>query len=118
MVEFNAEAGEAAKERGRQQAQGALPFWGVNLLDQAREVARSMSRMRGHVNADDLCLWFQHHENIDLAGRLGPAMGVMFRGLEWEWTGQFVKSIRVTNRRRLLRVWRWKGGEDAVPKSG
>ena len=38
--------------------------------------------------------------------RLGNAWGSVFKGPEWEWTGEWRQSTRVSNRGRYIRVWR------------
>lgn len=37
---------------------------------------------------------------------LGNAAGALFRGKQWSFTGEWRKSIRITNHRRQNRVWR------------
>ena len=37
---------------------------------------------------------------------LGNAAGSIFKGKHWQWTGQWVKSNRVSNHARFIRVWR------------
>ncbi len=39
---------------------------------------------------------------------LGPAMGSLFRDGNWQFTGKYVKSIKVSNHSRMLRVWALK----------
>lgn len=74
-------------------------------MEEARAVARRIARERGRVTADDVVRW--HVERgTDLTARLGPALGGLFRGAEWEWTGQFMQSAQVRNHARLQRVWR------------
>jgi hypothetical protein len=72
------------------------------LLTQAREFARSHAIYWGEVNADNVSKWLELNGLPDL----GPAAGSLFRGKEWEFTGQFKQSTRKTNHARLLRVWR------------
>ena len=38
--------------------------------------------------------------------KLGNAAGSLFKGTEWEWTGEIRNSIRITNHARMVRVWR------------
>ncbi len=39
---------------------------------------------------------------------LGPAMGSLFRDGNWQFTGKYVKSSKVSNHSRMLRVWALK----------
>ncbi len=39
---------------------------------------------------------------------LGPAMGSLFRDGNWQFTGKYVKSSKVSNHSRMLRVWSLK----------
>jgi hypothetical protein len=41
---------------------------------------------------------------------LGAAAGSIFKGDAWEFTGKRVRSERVSNHSRELKVWRLKGG--------
>lgn len=96
-------AGEAAKEEGKARAAEGH----ATLLDVARELARRHGQMYGTCTADDV------QRALDARGvsvrALGNAAGSLFRGSEWEWTGEFVKSDRVHAHRNLLRVWRYVG---------
>ena len=94
--DFNLEEGLAAKE-------AILNLLGdvhEDRLEEARAVARAFAMRNGVVNADDV----QAETGISL----GPAAGSLFRGTEWQFTGQWVPSARVTNHGRMLRVWRLK----------
>ncbi len=75
------------------------------LLGLARAVARGIANSSGTVHADQVGRVMKARYSID---SLGPAAGSLFKGGDWEWTGEFVKSARVTNHGRLLRVWRLK----------
>lgn len=74
------------------------------LLDIARDRARRIAQERGEVTMDDVAERLVN-EGFDIA-LLGPAAGSVFTPSEWEFTGRFVKSARVANHSRLLRVWR------------
>ncbi len=39
---------------------------------------------------------------------LGPSMGNLFRDGNWQFTGKYVKSSKVSNHSRMLRVWALK----------
>jgi hypothetical protein len=75
-----------------------------DLLELARDRARCIVRERGEVTMDDVVQRLVQ-DGYDVSG-LGNAAGSVFRGKEWEFAGKFVKSARVANHSRLLRVWR------------
>jgi len=74
------------------------------LLEMARDRARRIAQEQGEVTMDDVMQRLVH-EGIDPTA-LGPAAGSVFKNAEWEFTGRFVKSARITNHSRLLRVWK------------
>jgi len=96
---FDFRAGQRLKKEGMA---AAADHYSGN-LETAREIARRIARSRGVVTADDVGRILKKYWNID---SLGPAAGSIFKGSEWQWTGEFRKSSRVTNHGRLLRVWR------------
>ena len=106
---FDAAASEDAKATGIDRATGSLPMWNVMLLDAARGIARIIAREGGTVTADDVVRRFAD-KGIDLTAKLGNAMGSLFKGPEWEWTGDYIKSARVHAHSNLLRVWIIKSG--------
>ena len=70
----------------------------------AREMAVSIARETGTVNADSLL-----RRGCEQGGGihdLGNSCGAVFRDRRLEWTGQFTKSERIHARANLLRVWR------------
>lgn len=73
----------------------------------ARSLAVKIAQhnMNGLVNADQVGRALQEH-GIE---SLGPAAGSIFKTDEFKFTGEFVKSRRVSNHSRLLRVWRYVG---------
>lgn len=73
------------------------------VLEQARVIAREYASRYGRVNADDVGKYMKSRHGITT---MGPAAGSIFRGKEWIFTGNFVKSSRITNHSRLLREWR------------
>ena len=44
---------------------------------------------------------------------LGPAAGSIFKGAQWQFTGERVLSVRATNHARELKVWRLIDGNGA-----
>ena len=105
---FNAEESENRKKDGMDRAEGSLPMWLTATLADARSVGKMLSLKNGSVTTDDVGKYYEER-GVDISERLGPAMGSMFKGRDWEWTGEFKKSERVKNHCRLLRVWRWVG---------
>jgi hypothetical protein len=96
---FDRHTGERLKDEGMETARKAAQ----EPLRYARRLARLHHRARQGITADDV------GEALEAHGRdscLGPAAGSLFRGAEWQWTGQFRKSSRVSNHSRLLRIWR------------
>jgi hypothetical protein len=74
-----------------------------DVLALARRVARDWATTYSTVNADQVGSMMKEHYGID---SIGPAAGALFRGPEWEFTGQRVLSSRVSNHSREIKVWR------------
>lgn len=101
---FNARLGEDLKEQGMALANMSRS----ELLEFAKEACRSvaMRTFDRTVTADDAA-----RELVDMGydpSELGNAAGSLFRGNEWEFTGEWRKSTRVSNHARMNRVWRLK----------
>jgi hypothetical protein len=77
----------------------------ADVLTMARTLARIHATRYGTVTADIVGRLMK--ERYDIA-TLGPAAGALFRGPEWEFTGQRVLSSRVSNHSREIKVWRLK----------
>lgn len=97
---FDAVAGERAKQEGMARAADNRAV----LLEMARGFAHQHALLHGTVTADDVARQMAVHGFSPSA--LGPAAGSLFKTSEWEWTGEYVKSIRVSNHSRMIRVWR------------
>lgn len=67
------------------------------LLDQAREHARRVAGTKGTVTADDI--------DKSVREALGPAAGSIFKGGDFQFTGQRVTSKLPSNHARELKVW-------------
>lgn len=78
-------------------------------LTLARGIAEKIAARRGSrlCNADDVGRVLKREHSID---SLGPATGSLFKHKNWEWTGHWVKSKRVSNHSRMIRQWRLKDG--------
>jgi len=74
-------------------------------LEIAREIAReiALAHPRQECDADRVGRVLKRRLDIET---LGPAAGSLFRGKEWIFTGQWVKSKRITNHSRMIRIWR------------
>ena len=102
---FDAAAGSQARDAGLSLAASHKPV----TLAIARMAARLVAGGRPDrtVTADDVVGW------LALNGfeyELGPLAGAIFRTGEFEDTGRRLKSSRVSNHSREIRVWRLKNG--------
>lgn len=91
--------GRAARDDGM--AQAAQRGW--TPLQQARAVAYGLCRANGSVTIDDV------REAMKIqSGEPGQAnwIGSVFRGADFEPTGEFVQSRIPGNHARAIRVWR------------
>lgn len=71
-------------------------------LLRAREYAKELCATHGETHADAVAKAMPPA----LAAELGPAAGAIFSTREWEWTGKWHTSERVSNHGRLQRIWR------------
>ncbi len=103
-----------AAESQRHAEQGMLFAANNNatLLEEAREIARTIARRVGEVTADDVQMELQRR-GYGLKA-LGNAAGSLFKGREWEKIpGRVVKSARIHAHANELKVWKLK-----EPKGG
>jgi len=79
-----------------------------DLLKYARHVAKQIAMLSASriVTADDVSRAFAKEGITD---SLGNAAGSIFKGKDWEFTGQRIKSARKTNHSREIKVWRYVG---------
>lgn len=98
---FDGKKSRAAKVRGM--AKSAAHH--NELLEIAREVAESIARSGdGTANMDQVALQMIR---MDLnPAELGNAAGSVFRG--WEFTGERVKSTKVSSHAREIKIWKLK----------
>ena len=97
---FNEQEGERLKKEGMEAAADLRP----SDLELARQIAREIAHNNGGLcDADKVGRVLKYRFGID---SLGPAAGSLFKGAEWDWSGQYIKSVRTTNHGRMLRVWR------------
>ena len=95
---FNLPEALRRKDEGMKQAAAR----DMTLLDYARRLARIVAETYGTVTADDVQLRLDEYG----CGPLGNAAGSLFRGAEWEFTGDWRTSDRISNHARMNRVWR------------
>lgn len=70
-------------------------------LELARSIAKKIASQKGTVTADDV------GQQLSLLSiETGPWAGAIFKSSEWQFTGKWVPSQRVSNHGRMLRVWR------------
>ena len=100
---FDARQGEQLKFSGMETA--AISHKSV--LKLARNIAKDIAggRVNREVSSDDVGKILSVKYEI---ASLGPAAGSLFRGKDWEWTGRFKKSERVSNHSRRIMIWRLK----------
>lgn len=103
---FTQREGERRRDAGREASAGK----GADILDKARRLARTIAQAaKDHcVTADEVFAAL-----IEIGYKpeeLGNAAGSLFRGKEWQFSGQWRKSTRVTNHARYIMIWRLKDG--------
>lgn len=86
------------------------------LLEIARTIARRIALAGGGVSTTqpltgkmDLCVTADDvGAEMEAKGYpdLGPAAGSIFKTKEWVWTGHRIRSNKISNHARELRVWR------------
>lgn len=101
---FDEKISDRLKKQGMEQAEDNA----LSALELARGIAREIAARNGTVNADQVGRVLKFRHGIDT---LGPAAGSLFKGKEWEFTGNWVKSKRITNHSRMIREWRRKQWE-------
>lgn len=104
MTIFHSSRGEQLRLSGMEMAADNAKEY----LSLARKVAAQIARGRFDrcVTADCVGRVMKTDHGLD---SLGPAAGSLFKTGDWEWTGKFRKSKRITNHSRLLREWRYVG---------
>lgn len=80
------------------------------LVERIRQSLRGLARDRDNrcVTADDAYAYLAQIGEKERA--LGNAAGALFRSGEWEFTGCWTPSTRVSNHARMVRVWRLRDG--------
>lgn len=96
MNQLDLFTGLALKDSGMTRAAEAKP----ELLARARSILVRLAINNGECTADDL--------PEDMRVALGPAMGSLFKGGMWVFTGKRKVSHLVSNHGRELKVWRLK----------
>jgi hypothetical protein len=100
---FDGRKARAAKARGMARAASHHN----ELLEIARDVAESIARSGdGTATMDEVALQMIRMDYNP--AELGNAAGSVFKGNQWEFTGERVKSNKVSSHAREIRVWRLK----------
>ena len=74
------------------------------LLEQARNVATSLAAANGETHMDEV---FKRMQELGFHPELlGNASGSVFLAREFEFTGKYFKSERVSSHARDIKVWR------------
>lgn len=74
------------------------------ILTEARVIAKELATEGRAISADDVvAAMCERGYGIHA---LKNAAGSLFAGQDWQWTGQFVKSVRSHSHSNLLRLWR------------
>ena len=95
---FDRQKSDDAKADGMRRAADARP----EPLQHARHVARELCEQFGETNADIVGTEMKARYGID---SLGPAAGSLFK-VGFVFTGRRVRSTRISNHARELKVWR------------
>lgn len=102
---FSVERGQELAERGMQAAVSHRE----RLMRDVGRIARHIAADYGEVTIDDVYGWMKMCGLPESS--LGPAAGSIFRDKSvWEFTGKWVRSSRVSNHARMIRVWRLRRG--------
>ena len=97
---FDWAEGQRQKEEGVQLA----AEHSETLLDRARAIAKELASHGREITADDVQrILYQRTGEF-----LGNACGSLFKPPNWEFTGQWRASFRVSNHGHQNRVWRLK----------
>lgn len=76
------------------------------------EIARNLAQKIASAKSHRTCHADEVYAELPKLGydpaELGPAAGSIFAGKAWEFTGVRVKSKRVSNHSREIKVWRLK----------
>ena len=99
---FDLKLGSALRDEGSERAATVR----ADLLALGRKFCRDAALRRPDrtATADDASRGFLTH-NLP-ADSLGNGAGALFRGKDWEFTGQWKASARVSNHGHQNRVWR------------
>ena len=96
----------AESERRKEEGMALARLDKGKTLQVAKELAETLCRNNGTVTTDDIA-YEMHRYGMDYSV-LGNAAGSIFKGKQWEWTGQCTRSDRVLRHRGVIRVWRLK----------
>tara|TARA_R110000824_G_scaffold162525_1_gene338214 strand:- start:344 stop:694 length:351 start_codon:yes stop_codon:yes gene_type:complete len=99
----------AEGKRRRNKGMDAATEGRESLLQEARDIARACARYSddGCATADDVARVFAQRD-LDYS-LLGNAAGSIFKGSQWLFTGEYMKSTRASAHARDIKVWRLSG---------
>ena len=99
----------AESNRRKEEGMTSAEYGGKHLLlEHARHVAKQIAMLRESrtVSADDVGKAFARE---GITESLGNSAGSLFKGRQWEFTGERIKSTRKSNHSREIKVWRYVG---------
>ena len=93
----------AARDEGIARVEENNGTW----LERMRGKARNLARHNGQVNIDELRQWSAYLEaDHGIVARHPNAWGAIFKSDEWEQTGTYQASTRISSHAR--RIWNWR----------
>jgi len=106
MDGFDLNAGLRAKEQGMLDA--ATKPGRQELLELARSTAKAIALKRDNrqVTVDDVGRTLKGLFGINSLGKWG---GSIFKPKEWEFTGKYKRTARISSHAREVKVWRYVG---------
>ena len=101
---FDLNTGIQLKQEGMEQAARNRR----DMLDEARDIAESIAMQRSDrkITMDAVIHGLIKRYGEGAVTVLGNSAGSVFKSGDWEWTGERIKSVRVRNHARELKVWR------------
>jgi isocitrate dehydrogenase len=106
---FDLAEGVRRKRAGKAKAANARSM----ILELAREIAHGIAADGDELTIDDVMGALEEYEVTP--DQLGNAAGSVFKGKEWEYTGQIVPSVRASSHGRFVRVWRLRTIREKLP---
>lgn len=92
---------QEAKRSGTEQAAHSRAY----MLTRARSIAVEVARRLGRDITIDDVLREMLHRGFDIKA-LGNAAGSIFKGDQWQFTGNYRPSVRISNHGRVVKIWK------------